>query len=228
MMTSGEGGAGTRPAPADAAIRIAGTAAVLVVAGIAAYISYRHAYELAVTHGEAESTARLWPLTVDGTIAAASLVILQSARRGIRGWRALWLAYSMLGAGIAATIAANVAHGVSHGPTGAAVAALPALALVGSYELLMWLVRAGSGEAARPAGVAAVCQCEQGGAEVAPVALSLPEAVAQCVELAGSQRQFAEVLGVNRKKLGAMLSQPAPLGDEVAQINGVEILEPAR
>ncbi len=40
-----------------------------------------------------------------------------------------------------ATIGANLAHGLNHGPIGALVSAWPALALVGSFELLMLLVR---------------------------------------------------------------------------------------
>lgn len=39
------------------------------------------------------------------------------------------------------TLPANVAHGPGHGLTGAAVAAWPAVALVGSYELLMVIIR---------------------------------------------------------------------------------------
>jgi hypothetical protein len=50
------------------------------------------------------------------------------------------LARWLLGLGIAATLSANVAHGLSHGPAGAAVAAWPAVALVGSYELLMMVI----------------------------------------------------------------------------------------
>jgi hypothetical protein len=50
---------------------------------------------------------------------------------------ALWL----LDLDIAATLAANVAHGLGHGLAGAAVAVWPAVALVGSYELLMMVVR---------------------------------------------------------------------------------------
>jgi hypothetical protein len=38
---------------------------------------------------------------------------------------------------IVATLAANVAHGLGHDVIGAAVAAWPAVALVGSYEFLM-------------------------------------------------------------------------------------------
>jgi hypothetical protein len=46
---------------------------------------------------------------------------------------------------MAATLAANVAHGLGHGPVGAAVAAWPAVALVGSYELLMLVTLASPG-----------------------------------------------------------------------------------
>jgi hypothetical protein len=77
-------------------------------------------------------------LTVDGLIYASSMVMLHSARRRAP---VPVLARWLLGLGIAATVAANSAHGVAHGPVGAVVAAWPALALVGSYELLMLMVR---------------------------------------------------------------------------------------
>jgi hypothetical protein len=51
------------------------------------------------------------------------------------------LARWLLGLGIVATLAANVAHGLGHGLIGAAVGAWPAVALVGSYELLMMVIR---------------------------------------------------------------------------------------
>jgi DNA-binding NarL/FixJ family response regulator len=51
------------------------------------------------------------------------------------------LAKWSLAVGIVATIGANLAHGLSHGPIGALVSAWPALALVGSFELLMLLIR---------------------------------------------------------------------------------------
>jgi hypothetical protein len=47
--------------------------AVLMVAGVAAVISYQHAYELVTSHGETGFTARLLPFTVDGLIWAASM-----------------------------------------------------------------------------------------------------------------------------------------------------------
>jgi hypothetical protein len=80
---------------------------------------------------------------VDGLIYASSMVMLDSARRkapvpGLARW--------LLGLGIAATLAANVAHGLGHGLIGAAVAAWPAVALVGSYELLMMIIRGAQAE----------------------------------------------------------------------------------
>ena len=51
------------------------------------------------------------------------------------------LARWLLGLGIGATLAANAAHELGHGPVGAAVAAWPAVAPVGSYELLMMVIR---------------------------------------------------------------------------------------
>jgi hypothetical protein len=65
------------------------------------------------------------------------MVMLDSARRNTP---VPALARWLLGLGIAATLAANVAHGLGHGLTGATVAAWPAVALVGSYELLMMVI----------------------------------------------------------------------------------------
>jgi len=61
-----------------------------------------------------------------------------SARRGMP---VPALARWLLGLGIAATLAANVAHGLGHGLIGAAVGAWPAVALVGSYELPIVIIR---------------------------------------------------------------------------------------
>ena len=126
----------------DRLIRITTALAVVAVAVVAAVISYQHAYELVRSHGESGVTARLLPFTVDGLIWAASMVVLDASRRSQPVPR---LAAWSLGAGIVATVGANLAHGVGHGPVGALVSAWPALALVGSFELLMMLIRAGRG-----------------------------------------------------------------------------------
>lgn len=120
------------------AIRWSTAVAVLCVAAVAAVVSYDHAYALVRSHGEDGITARLVPLTVDGLIYASSMVMLHSARRRVPVPR---LARWLLGLGIVATLAANAAHGVGSGPVGAIVAAWPAVALVGSYELLMLIIR---------------------------------------------------------------------------------------
>lgn len=122
----------------DRLIRITTALAVVAVACVAAIISYQHAYELVSTHGESGVTARLLPFTVDGLIWAASMVVLDASRRNHRVPR---LAAWSLGVGIVATVGANLAHGVGHGPIGALVSSWPALALVGSFELLMMLIR---------------------------------------------------------------------------------------
>src|ERR1017187_7036203 len=131
----------------DRLIRITTALAVATVAAVAAVISYRHAYELVSSHGESGLTARLVPFTVDGLILAASMLILDASRRN---QSAPPLARWCLGAGIVATISANLAHGLGHGPIGALVSAWPALALAGSFELLMTLIRTGHRESAAP------------------------------------------------------------------------------
>src|ERR1700691_1906652 len=123
---------------ADRIIRWTTAGAVVEVAAVASVASYEHAYELVRAHGEAGWTAGSVPLTVDGLIYARSMVMLDSARRKVP---VPALARWLLGLGITATLAANVAHGLGHGPVGATVAAWPAVALAGSYELLMMVIR---------------------------------------------------------------------------------------
>jgi Protein of unknown function (DUF2637) len=119
-------------------IRWSTAGAVAGVAAVAAVASCEHAYALVRAHGETGWIGRLVPLTVDGLIYASSMVMLDSAcRQAPVPALARWLP----GLGIAATLAANVAHGLGHGPAGAAVAAWPAVALAGSYELFMTIIR---------------------------------------------------------------------------------------
>ena len=75
--------------------------AVAVVAGIAGWVSYVHAYDVIRSHGEAGLVGRVYPGTVDGLIYCASMVLLDSARRGVRSPVIVrWL----LAAGIGATL----------------------------------------------------------------------------------------------------------------------------
>jgi hypothetical protein len=130
----------------DRAIRVSTAVAVLAVAGVAAYVSYWHAYAVVCAHGETGITARLEPATIDGLVYASSMVNLYAARHR---FPVPALARWLLVLGIIATLAANMAQGWSHGPVGAVIAAWPAVSLVGSYELLVWIIRTAAGGPAR-------------------------------------------------------------------------------
>ncbi len=132
----------------DRAIRLLTAAVVLAVAGFAAVVSYSHVFDLGRAHGQSGTAARLLPLSVDGLIAAASLVMLHEARRQRPSPPLAWW---MLGLGVAATLAANVVYGLPWGQVGAVVSAWPAVAFVGTVEMLMYLVRSRRGAPA-PAG----------------------------------------------------------------------------
>ena len=159
----------------DRAIRLSTAAAVLAVAGVAAYVSYWHAYAVVRAHGESGITARLEPATIDGLVYASSMVVLYAARHRVP---VPSLARWLLGLGIAATLTANMAQGWSHGPVGAVVAAWPAVSLVGSYELLVWLIRtSGTVEHRPPAGHlcdAAPCRAAGRSATTAATAAEFP------------------------------------------------------
>jgi hypothetical protein len=194
----------------DRLIRVTTALAVATVAAVAAVISYRHAYELVSTHGETGPTARLLPFTVDGLILAASMLILDANRRGRR---APSLARWCLGAGIVATIGANLAHGLDHGPIGALVSAWPALALAGSFELLMTLIRPG-----KPA-----CETSVSSADLshqaplvdhdAPLASteapSLESTVRAWHNAGHSQRAIARKLNIDRRKVRRIVDEAA-------------------
>jgi hypothetical protein len=108
-------------------------ATVLMLAGIAAVVSYSHMYELALRHGEPEWLAALFPLSVDGMIVGASMILLSDARHGRKGGLLPW---TLLIIGSAASLAANVAVA---DPTmwSRIIHTWPSFALIGAYELLM-------------------------------------------------------------------------------------------
>jgi hypothetical protein len=125
----------------DQLIRVSMTAVVLAVAAVAAWVSYWHAVAVIEKYGaEDEMSAHLVPASVDGMIYASSMVLLWCARYRLA---VPALARWALALGIAATLAANILHGIERGPLAAALAAWPAIALVISYELIMWVVRSG-------------------------------------------------------------------------------------
>ncbi|TYC14748.1 DUF2637 domain-containing protein [Actinomadura syzygii] len=118
-------------------IRWASTASVLVLAGIAAVISYKHMYYLVLRYGETSWTAALLPVSVDGMIAVASMSLLVDSRQGRRSGLLPW---ALLVLGSAASLAANVAV-AEPSVVGRLIAAWPSCALIGAYELLMRQIR---------------------------------------------------------------------------------------
>lgn len=122
---------------ADRAIRWTTTLSVVVLAGIAAVLSYKHMFILVRRYGETSWTSTLLPVSVDGMIAASSMTLLADSRNGQRSGLLPW---TLLVIGSAASLAANVAV-AEPSAVGRLIAAWPSCALIGSYELLMRQVR---------------------------------------------------------------------------------------
>ena len=132
-----------RKTSAHSAQTIATLAATGLVAVIAAAASYQHIYELAIRHGQAHWVAGLIPVSVDGMIASATMVLWYAAQHGKAGDARPWGALAVLASGIGATVLANVAASIGanwHWLT-PAVSAWPAAAFVAAYEMTVWLVR---------------------------------------------------------------------------------------
>jgi Protein of unknown function (DUF2637) len=127
---------------ADKLTRIIAVAAAVAVTAVAAMISYKHAVEVVTRHGASGLTGHLYPVVIDGPLVVASMVVVDSARRREPAGALAWV---MLAAGIVATITVNLISGIAYGPVGAIIAAWPAAAFVGTYELLMVLVRRSAG-----------------------------------------------------------------------------------
>ncbi|GAB2868515.1 hypothetical protein GCM10022221_81810 [Actinocorallia aurea] len=132
----------------DQLIRLSMTVIVIFVAAVAGWVSYWHAVEVVERYGaEREAAVYLIPLTIDGMIYASSMAKLWAVRYGLKPG---WLSQTALVVGIAATLVANVLQGLEYGPLAAAIAAWPAVALIISYELAMWVVRSAREIADRP------------------------------------------------------------------------------
>lgn len=128
-----------------AAALIKWSAAAALVAGVAvvAWISYLHAVDVIRWAGETGPIAYLYPVTIDGLIYVASMVMLDCARRDEPPPN---LARAMLVLGIAATVLANFTAGYPYpgGFRGAVrlwAFCWPAPIVILMYELMMMLIR---------------------------------------------------------------------------------------
>lgn len=173
------------------AYRVLTAAAVLVVAAIAAVVSYVHIEHLAVVNGQTPLAALLLPLSIDGAVAAASMVMLRAARAGLPP---PGLARFMLGLSVAATLAANLAYGLPHGAPGALISGWPAVAFIGSVEMVIGMVRRARAVPG-PQPVPVVTQIAPADSEHA-ARLALAASVTASNPL--SQRQLIERFGLSR------------------------------
>jgi Protein of unknown function (DUF2637) len=180
--------------------------AVGLVAAIAAVVSYTHVYDLGRTHGQTGLAARLLPLSVDGLVVVASLVLLQSARNGHQSSAlprfALWL-------GIAFTVATNLAYGLPHGPVGAVLSAWPGAAFVLAVEILLGSLRS-SQEAPEPEALFSASRAREGGQETVPEP-SQPVPEGPSVQAAQSRTRPSSPLPTGRSTTRGMSLQPAEL-----------------
>jgi len=195
--TTTDTGSGVRRFCGDRCIRWTTTASVVLLAGIAAVVSYRHMHTLTLAHGESAWTAALIPLSVDGMIIASSMTLLADSRVGSTGGLLPW---ALLAAGSAASLAANMAVAE---PTayGRLIAAWPSFALIGAYELLMRQIRHAAttapGQVTNPAGTVAEAGRESGvGGETPRPA---PDVADPSVRQPGAQVRPARPVGDRRR-----------------------------
>jgi uncharacterized protein DUF2637 len=189
----------------DRVIRFATAAVVCAVAAVAAVVSYSHIYGLGRAHGQDGMAARLLPLSVDGLILAASLVLLHEARNGRDAPR---LARLMPWLGIATTIGANIAYGAGYGLVGALISAWHAVAFIGSVEIAMQQVR--RARVARAAIIGPAVPEVPGDVEQA-VRAAYAASVAAGAPL--SQRAMAGRFGLSRRRVGRLVTQVTASGN---------------
>jgi Protein of unknown function (DUF2637) len=184
------------PLVADRWIRRTTTASVLLLAGIAAVVSYGHMHALALQHDEGAWASALIPLSCDGMIIASSMALLSESRTGARGG---FLPWALLIIGALASLAANIAVAE---PTviGRVIAAWPSFALTCSYELLMRQIRQSSTTRALPS--TGPRPAEFAGPQVeepaSPSPLPLRQVASPVAVLTSDRRSDAGVVGGGR------------------------------
>jgi Protein of unknown function (DUF2637) len=138
VQDSPEPSAAVRRGPDGTAFIVVALFAVAQVAVVAFSGSWQHQYELSVHLGQAHWVAGMQPLSVEGLIASATLVIWYAARYG----HGVPLgAYLVLAAGVGQTVLMNVGADYRWPWLGPEISVWPAVAFVAAYEMAVWLVR---------------------------------------------------------------------------------------
>lgn len=168
--------------------------ALTAVIAVAAAISYSHMFDWAKLNGEPEWRARLSPLSVDGALFAASLVMYADARMRNRPDR---LAYLTVIAGIGWSVLANMNHDWKDPIAAKAIAAWPPLALAVTIELVLRFVRrlreqseTSAAKTEKPVAVPQKRPAETAPAPAAPVTpIAVPEIGAAGQQLTAEMRK---------------------------------------
>jgi hypothetical protein len=126
------------------AVTALAAAAVLALTGIAAVISYSHMFDWARANHEPDWRARLFPLSVDGAILAASMVLYADSRAGRRADK---LAYLITLSGFAWSVGANIGHTWVDSLAAKMIAGWPPIAMFLSVELMFRFARRWRGQA---------------------------------------------------------------------------------
>jgi hypothetical protein len=177
-------------------IHRATTVGVIALAMAGFTMSYGALHALALEEGVPARLAWLWPLVVDGFIVVASLAVLHAVlehRSTVYPW-ALVLGFS------AVSVSFNVVHAAPT-PVARLVAAVPPLALVLSFELLMRQVRA----ALEPQLVRA--------ASPVPVSRNGHRSTTSASTLARARRLVEEHRAAGRRVTGVVLARELGVSD---------------
>ena len=127
-------------------VRVLRACCALIVAAIAAWSSYWHMVHVALRYGERDEVAYVLPLSVDGVLTVAAIVMSEDRRNHHSVRTSAKIAFTT---GLAASIAANVS--AAH-PTlgGRLIAAWPAVALFLIVEMLTYTRQEASNHTANP------------------------------------------------------------------------------
>lgn len=192
---------------------ITGIVVAGAVAGITGVISYNHGLAIARDTGNAGLVSYLLPLVPDLSIAMSSLILFVASMADGDGADRPKPAVVAMAGGIGWTVAQNVAAGWHQGWGARVIDAGVPLALVLTFELLLWLFRRFRRLApASPAEAA-------GGDPQAPQPLDTMAALRALLDSASS-RDLAFTLGVDRNRLLAWdrrLAASAEEADEPAE-----------
>jgi hypothetical protein len=192
-----------QPGTARSQWLVPGIALAAALSAITGIVSYKHGLDVARSTGNAGLVAYLIPLVPDLMIAMSSVTLIEASRRRSRPPTAM----VALAAGVGWTVAQNIAGGWHGGPGGRLIAAGIPLALVATFESLLWLIR--HARTAVPEPLASHLQ-------PAPP-LSAEAALAALVQSA-SERQLAELLDVSRSRVQSWKRQLAePVAETIPE-----------